>query len=136
MRSQEGYKTRQKDIIEKALKESSGKHITVDGLTALLLQNGESVGRTTVYRFLEKMAVEGKVRKYHIDSRDSTCYQYVENHKCHEHFHLKCEDCGRLIHIECASLDSMCEHMGEEHGFKIDKFKTVLYGLCGECAAK
>lgn len=136
MRTADGYKTKQRSIIENALKSTKGEHITVDGLTSLLLQKGESVGRTTVYRCLEKLAAEGKVRKYIPAAGESACYQYIVNKECHEHFHLKCENCGRLIHVECKSLDDMCEHVGLEHGFKVDRLKTVIYGLCGECASK
>lgn len=128
------YKTKQRAIIEKQLKNADGKHTTVDALAALLAANGECVGRTTVYRTLELMVKEGKVRKYTNETGEGACYQYVENaHECEKHFHLKCERCGKLIHVECESMSGLAEHIENHHGFKVNKLKTVLYGICGEC---
>lgn len=129
------YKTKQKEMIENAVKNSKQEHITVDSLVNTLESLGEKVGRTTVYRALERLNEEGIVRKYHT-AGESACYQYVSDEDCYEHFHLKCEDCGKLIHIECDHIAQLGEHINEHHGFKVNKLKTVLYGLCEECAAK
>ncbi|MBQ8202877.1 MAG: transcriptional repressor [Clostridia bacterium] len=129
------YKTKQKTIIENAVRKMCQEHITVDSLVGTLNDMGEKVGRTTVYRCLERLADEGVVRKY-VTAGESACYQYINGEKCQEHFHLKCEDCGRLIHIECDKMETLSMHISEHHGFCINKLKTVLYGLCEECAAK
>ena len=42
--------------------------------------------------------------------------------------------CGRLFHTECAYLNTLSEHIKNEHGFLVDGSKTVLYGLCKTCA--
>ena len=52
------------------------------------------------------------------------------------HFHLKCTGCGRLILVECDYLGEVSKHVLEHHQFTIDNTKTVLYGLCADCAAK
>lgn len=135
MRTADGYKTRQRTIIENILKETDG-HITVDALVSLLETRGESVGRTTVWRCLERLSDEGRVRKY-VQSGECACYQYIDNgNRCGEHFHLKCEKCGRLIHMECDMMENLSEHIAQNHGFKINPLKTVLYGICGECQEK
>ena len=81
---------------------------------------------------------EGMVRKYVLDGKSSACYQFLsdEPHLCQEHFHLKCTCCGRLFHVSCDYLNQLGEHLLEHHGFVIDHTKTVLYGLCADCAAK
>ncbi len=125
------YKTKQKAAILKAVKENSTGHFTVDGVTEMLKKNNISIGRTTVYRALEKLADEGKVRKY-TSAGESACYQYITD-DCHEHFHLKCEKCGRLIHIECEHINELAQHIAKEHNFTVNKLKTVLYGVCEDC---
>ncbi len=135
MRTTDGYKTRQRGIIENALKQTSG-HITVDALVLKLSEQGESVGRTTVWRCLERLAEEGRVRKY-VHTGDGTCYQYIDGSAhCFEHFHLKCEKCGRLIHMQCDTMEKLSQHIEQGHNFKINPLKTVFYGICGECGAK
>ena len=135
MRTADGYRTRQRGIIANTLKETSG-HITVDALVLKLAERGESVGRTTVWRCLERMAEEGSVQKY-VHTGESACYQYVGGTAhCSEHFHLKRERCGRLIHMECDTMEKLAKHIETGHNFKINPFKTVLYGVCGECDGK
>ena len=130
------YKTKQKSVITDFLKENGDGHITVDEIVEKLQSSGEGVGRSTVYRCLERLENEGYVRKYISDGKKSCCYQYVGNGECKEHFHLQCEKCGKLIHIECDALDSLNEHIKTEHGFTVNALKTVLYGVCEECKDK
>lgn len=128
------YNTRQRRIIEESLEANKDKHLTADDLTDILKQNGSNVSRTTVYRTLEKLAGENKVRKYLFERNESACYQYIENGSvCHEHFHLKCTKCGKLTHLDCEHISELCGHIESEHGFAVDLSKTVLYGLCREC---
>jgi Fur family ferric uptake transcriptional regulator len=79
----------------------------------------------------------GEVQKYTIDGTTSACFQYLgKDNRCHEHFHLKCEGCGTLIHLECGYLDKLYEHVLTKHQFDINGFKTVFYGLCHNCSAE
>ena len=137
MRTLEGYKTKQRAEIEELLKESGGRHFTADELCLSLTQKGTVIGRTTVYRCLERLCGEGRLRKYVSESGKSACYQYIpEGGGCSEHFHLLCTDCGRLIHIDCDHMKVLSEHIMSEHGFKVNNLKTVLYGVCEECRKK
>ncbi len=132
-----GYKTKQKSLIESMISADDGIHYTVDSLTDALNLKGESVGRTTVYRCLENMVKDGKVRKYVRQSGESACYQYISStNDCKEHFHLKCEKCGKLIHVDCEHMNELSTHIEKEHAFAVDRLKTVLYGVCGECNNK
>lgn len=135
MRTADGYKTRQRAVIEDVLACSADRHFTVDSLVAVLNGQGEAVGRTTVWRCLEKLSDEGRVRKY-VQSGESACYQYISQDGCHEHFHLKCEKCGKLIHMQCETLKHLGTHIEKEHAFRVNPLKTVLYGVCKECAEK
>ncbi len=129
------YKTKQRSVIEQYIKQAPEEHFTVDSLCLLLESGGESVGRTTVYRCLERLVGEGRMRKYQPSPKESACYQYIEPTSCcHEHFHLKCEKCGRLIHMRCERMDEMAKHINSHHGFKINHLKTMLYGICEECS--
>ncbi|MCQ2448626.1 MAG: transcriptional repressor [Clostridia bacterium] len=136
MRSTEGYKTRQRAAVETVLR-STEAHVTADEIVELLAKSGQAVGRTTVYRCLERLVEEGQVRKYAAASGESACYQYIHaGHDCREHFHLKCTACGKLIHIECDHMSELSAHIDGEHGFSVDPLKTVLYGLCKDCRVK
>ena len=131
------YKTKQKSAIMQCIQIIGDKHFTIDSVCEILLQRGENVGRTTVYRCVEKLSKDGVLRKYAAVSGESTCYQYVgENKHCHEHFHLKCEKCGSLIHMECHEMESFAKHIKSNHGFCLNPLKTVIYGICEACTTK
>ena len=130
------YNTKQRDEILRCIASFGNEHFTAADVTARLTKEGHIVGQATVYRLLERLAEGGSLRKYVIDGTTAACYQNLEDaarEDCHEHFHLKCEKCGKLIHVECRELAKIASHMEEGHGFRIDRKKTVFYGLCGAC---
>lgn len=129
----EKYHTRQREEIIKYLEENAGSHLTTDEIARAL----PGVGRSTVYRTLESLMKEGLVRRFAGAAGRSACFQYVgEQSPCHEHFHLKCVDCGKLIHLDCAKLAACRTHILEEHGFAADLARTLIYGRCLECSRK
>lgn len=134
---QTNYKTKQKSAVLQSVKNMGDKHFTIDNLCDILSKNGEVVGRTTVYRCVEKLSADGILRKFVMPQGESACYQYVgEHNRCNEHFHLKCEKCGNLIHIDCDEMNGLAEHIKIHHGFSLNPLKTVIYGVCEECASK
>lgn len=129
------YNTRQRELILGVLK-SSNSHLTAQDIIVKLNSSGLSVGSATVYRYLDKLVESGEVRKYIIEEGKSSCYQYIGNEKdCTEHYHLKCSECGKLLHVECDYLDKVESHIFEHHGFSLNSSKTVLYGVCAECSS-
>jgi Fur family ferric uptake transcriptional regulator len=128
------YHTRQGQCILDYLKSLGGSHVTVHQIVRHFEDAEEVIGQTTVYRHLEKLTTQGKIRKYVLNEDKSACYQYVDNEaSCREHFHLKCEICGSLIHVDCDFLDEIEGHFRSEHDFQINMLKTVFYGTCKQC---
>lgn len=130
------YNTKQKAAIFELLRENEGKHFTADDIISSLSSDNISIGKATVYRYLEKLVSENVVRKYEISKSDAACYEYLggeESSMCSNHYHLKCTICNKLFHISCRNLNSISEHILSEHRFKIDKSKTVFYGICEKC---
>lgn len=137
MNTATSYKTKQRDQILDCLIKNKDRHITADEIRIALIEEKSSVGKTTVYRYLDKLVSQGIVRKYLVEGGKSACYQYMErNDVCNSHFHLKCIDCGQLFHLECDYLGELDTHIRDHHDFYVDNSKTVLYGHCGACAGK
>jgi Fur family ferric uptake transcriptional regulator len=126
------YNTKQRQAIEEAVFLSKDGHFTCEDILKKLKINGKNAGLTTIYRHLDKMVKEGKVRKHNLGAGESACYQVVDN--CCRHFHLKCINCGKLVHLSCKSLDNISDHVLKQHEFFIDPAQTVFYGTCKECA--
>lgn len=128
------YRTRQREVILEFLKNSDSRHVSIEEVLEHIKAAGEKVGRTTIYRYMEKLTDEGVLRKYFIEEGAGACYQYVNPQKnCREHFHLKCLKCGSLIHVECEYLEQIGSHILTHHGFEVDNTKTVFYGICRDC---
>lgn len=133
-KEQKTYKTRQRSQVLNCLIDNKAKHLTADEIAVILKEQGTEVGKTTVYRTLEKLVEDGSVRKYLCEEGKSACFQYVDDsEECHLHFHLKCVKCGKLIHLECDYLSDLEKHISEHHKFAVDNTKTVLYGVCEDC---
>mgnify|MGYP005757353911 FL=1 len=130
-----GYNTKQKDAIFACLKENASVHLTAEEVYAHLKMDGKSVGKSTVYRQLEALVADGTVKKYVSPDGKGACYQFASD-ACREHYHLKCSGCGALIHTGCSAIKAFADHFYQEHHFKLDMTKTVLYGLCEDCLQK
>ena len=133
------YQTKQREEILTYLESMSGNHVTVHDLCQYFEKDGVSIGTTTVYRQLERLMEEGLIQKYIIDEKSAACFEYIgKEENCHRPvcFHCKCEKCGRLIHLDCKELENIQEHILRQHGFALNPFRTVLYGICEQCRIK
>ena len=98
-------------------------------------KEGIAPGRSSVYRMLSALCLEGEVRKFRVT--DGHTYQYVGAARdCEGHLHLQCLVCGGVTHLECACSDELTEHIFREHGFSVHRGKSVIYGVCAACAGK
>ena len=116
MKRDSGYNTKQKEKLLDYLIKNKEKHTNVQEISAFLNAEGTPVG---------------------VDGKTCACYQYIDSERgCHNHFHLKCLSCGRLIHLDCDHLAEISDHIAKEHGFQIDSSQTVFYGICSNCSKK
>jgi Fur family ferric uptake transcriptional regulator len=128
------YNTQQGKLILDYMASLGDTHVTVYQILRHFEDEGADIGQTTIYRRLEKLTRDGKIRKYFLGENKSACYQYVDPRKiCQEHFHLKCEACGRLIHLDCGLLSEIQQHILDKHKFEINMLKMIFYGKCKKC---
>ena len=131
------YHTRHQKELEEYLGAFPGTHFTVQEICTAFSEMGQPIGTATVYRCLERMVEEGRMRKYFIEAGSPACFEFVPDRSdcgadvC---FHLKCEKCGRLIHMQCEELAGIQAHLLTEHHFQLNPLRTVLYGICADCA--
>ncbi|MDR3075825.1 MAG: transcriptional repressor [Synergistaceae bacterium] len=131
------YNTKQSKAILDYIASLDGRHITTKQIVEHFENTEFSVGLTTIYRHLDKLVASGAVRKYVTDGVSGACYQYAaDGGNCSGHFHLKCECCGALTHLQCEKLDEIPKHIFDEHSFKINENKSVFYGKCAVCLKK
>lgn len=129
------YMTHQKKELLAFLQQHADRHFTVEQIVAGM--DGGKAGKSTVYRQIARLAAEGTVRRFESPGSKSFVYQFAgQTGGCDAHFHLKCQKCGRLIHMECAQLSAVQQHIAAEHDFLIGSHRAVLYGECTACREK
>ena len=126
------YKTKQRDMIFNILLNNKNRHMTAEELQKEILINKLEISRATLYRTLDSLTNEGKVKKIIVDDKNPICYQICDMNNTN-HFHLICEKCGKLIHLDCDEVNGLIKHINLEHDFDIDPSRVVLYGLCKDC---
>jgi len=137
MKRPANYKTKQREAIFNYIVSLEGVHVTASQIEEHFEKEAVPIGRTTIYRNLEKLTNSGELRRYTTDGISGACYQHIgDKENCNIHLHLKCESCGQLQHLECETLGEIQRHVFCNHDFEVDALKTVLYGKCGNCLNK
>jgi len=126
------YNTKQKQAILTVLEESGNKCLSVKEIAEKLLKYDIKVANATIYRYLDRLTVDGLVGKIFDDNSKSGLYQYLDLDD--KHWHLRCYRCGELIHMNCKQLDELTLHIKEEHDFYINNSRLVINGLCQKCS--
>ena len=127
------YNTEKRNELLVFFKKSGGQALSVDEICKQILPDNQ--GKSTIYRIISKLVDEGILRRISDGKTRRVTYQYIYTGGCSEHLHLKCNDCGQLIH-----LDDMTSHILESRIFKAERFSVddgaLLYGRCEACATK
>ena len=128
------YNTKQQELILNYLKQNHEKDLSAQMIVNYIIKKNKQCSQTTVYRQLKRLVEEGVVDKYYIDSNSvSSYYKYIKDNKCKEHFHFRCEKCGKTMHLENNDLEKIETALEKEYKVKLDPSKTVLYGKCNGC---
>lgn len=130
------YKTELRKIALKYLMENAETTVTAKDVFAYLAKKGVAANITSVYRYLESLSESGKLNKYVAQKGQQATYQYVGEGNCSNHLHLKCSECGQIIHLDCGFMDEISEHISKGHGFELDCENTVIYGKCKDCSKR
>lgn len=123
------YNTEKRNAILAFFKNNPSSSYTAEELCSHILPNGK--GKSTVYRLLSRLTVEGRLKKLQNENSRASSYQYVGFH-CQEHLHLKCKECGALIHLDAGMSHILSKELLTSSGFCLDA-GAMLYGVCGNC---
>ena len=127
------YHTKQQQAVLRVLEARGGESVTAAELAEELRRGGCPVGTATIYRQLERLEQSGLIHK--VNTEEGAFYQFCGRaggeRDC---FLLKCERCGRILHLDCSHLQELYDHLEAEHHFRINPHKTLFTGLCDVCS--
>ncbi len=133
MNNTSSYQTGARKAIIEFLKDNSEKHFSVEEITDGIGGVAEKHSRSTVYRQISKLCGEGLLKRFEKGGANSFYYQYAGfKDECELHFHLKCAECGKLIHMECDEMQKVKEHILQSHSFLIGG-EEIINGICKNC---
>ncbi|HET7071642.1 MAG TPA: Fur family transcriptional regulator [Nocardioides sp.] len=125
---EKGYRlTPQRELILQAVERLG--HATPDEVLAEVRTHSTAVNASTVYRTLEVLEELGLVRHAHLSDRAPTYHSTSE----HEHFHLVCRNCHRVISVDPDVLTPVSDRLAAEHDFVVDVGHLTVFGRCGNC---
>jgi Fur family ferric uptake transcriptional regulator len=123
-----GYRlTPQRELILAAVERLG--HATPDEVLAEVRTHSSAVNHSTVYRTLEVLEELGLVRHAHLSDRAPTYHSVTD----HEHFHLVCRNCQRVISVDPDVLSPLLETLDADHGFTADVGHLTVFGTCEDC---
>ena len=126
---EKGYRlTPQRELILDAV-DTLG-HATPDEVLAEVRKKSSALNVSTVYRTLEVLEELGLVRHAHLSDRAPT-YHSVRDH---EHFHLVCRNCQKVISVGPDVLDSLLARLRDEFDFEADIGHLTVFGCCADCS--
>ena len=104
-------------------------HATPDEVYAEVRAHSESINLSTVYRTLELLDELGLIRHAHLSDRAPTYHSA----RGHEHAHLVCRECRRVISIDRGEVEQALGPLAATHEFSPDYGHLTVFGTCREC---
>jgi Fur family transcriptional regulator, ferric uptake regulator len=89
----------------------------------------------TVYRTLQLLEEMDIISRINLDDGCSR-YEIKTDEEDHQHHHLICQQCSKIIEVKIDLLDHLEEEIEKEYDFDIKDHKLKFFGLCSDCKHK
>ena len=91
----------------------------------------QPIGRATIFRALDLFTELGLLERIDLPSGE---HAYVACEPIHHH-HVVCSNCGRQTEVDDAGVQQIVAEMARRTGYRIQRHRLELYGLCPTCSA-
>lgn len=118
--------TRQQRLVFEAVS-TTKSHPTAEWVYETVRRQLPRVSLGTVYRNLQRLVAEGKLRSFERDGR----IRYDADLELHDHF--SCDRCGLLMDIPRLNESLPAERRLRARGFAIAGRTLEFHGLCRKC---
>mgnify|MGYP003571370275 CR=1 FL=1 len=135
--SEKSYKMtpQRREILKIFLDQSDTQHhLSAEEVYDILRDNGFDFGLATVYRSVELLNELELLTK--VDFGDGRARYELNTAAPHNHHHLICLNCKKVIEFEEDLLDDLEKRIAKKSGFKIVNHEVKFLGYCSECTSK
>ena len=120
-------KSKQREAVLRVLR-STTSHPTADWIYDQVRKEIPNISLGTVYRNLKLLKEEGEVLDLDMAGNFSRFDGNNENH-----YHFRCEDCGRVFDIDEPVDRCIEERVSQKTGFRVSHHRLEFRGLCDSC---
>lgn len=129
-----GFKiTPQRRAILEILLNNNNKHLSSEEIYDLVRISCPEIGLATVYRTMQLLSDVGLISRLNLDDG---CVRYeicLNKEERHNHHHLICKKCGKIMEAKEDLLDGIEKIIQDEYKFKILDHDVKFYGVCEDC---
>jgi ferric uptake regulation protein len=130
----EGFKlTHQRRNIVEVLLSANGKHMSSEEIYDIVKKDCPEIGLATVYRTLQVLDKLGYTNKLNLDD-GCVRYELSLDKNAHNHHHLVCKKCSKIIEVEEDLLDQLEDVIKEKYGFDVENHDVKFNGYCSNCS--
>lgn len=122
--------SKQKELIEKVVK-SHKNHPTADDIFFALRKELPNLSLATVYRNLRALTNNGQIKTIAFPNSKDRFDGNIS-----EHFHVQCEECGKIYDIELDIIEELDKKITLQTGVIPKKHQIIISGLCANCNAQ
>lgn len=131
------YKTKASKLIKQYTDQRYDQSFTAHHLYEYIVEQGQAVNLSTIYRNLDQFVDEGILTKFKTGHNDVFMYRVNQDvFHCHEHLHLQCCKCGKIIHVESGLMKKLVNTLENDYHFYLECDASTISGLCKECREK
>lgn len=129
-----GYKLtpQRRAILNSIIKSEEQRHLTAEEIYDLVKKNCPEIGLATVYRTVQLFEEMGVLVRLDLDDGCSR-YELVDENEEHQHHHLICNKCGKVIEVEGDLLEELENNIESTYKFRVLDHTVKFYGICENC---
>lgn len=128
-----GYKlTTQRRVILDVFLENHGRHLSPEEIYDNVRYKYPEIGLATVYRTLQLFEQLNIVYKLNFNDGCSR-YELSSSSNDHQHHHLICLNCGKVLEVELDLLENLESEIEEQKKFKVIDHNVKFFGYCEDC---
>ncbi len=106
---------------------SSGGHVSIEELYALMRVKFTSISLATIYKNINNMLNISLVSEVKVADQKSL-YELTKS----EHSHVVCSRCSKIEDIEL-DTDMLSTQAKARSGFSVSRYSIILSGICSSC---
>jgi Fur family peroxide stress response transcriptional regulator len=122
-----GRLTRYRSVVLEMLR-TAESHPTAAEVFRIVRRRRPGVAYATIYNSLNWLERKGLISRVDFADEAARYDPIVERHD-----HLICNRCGALKDVTLKLPAKIVVHALRGEGFRVERYRTELYGLCGRC---